>query len=212
MKKTLLTLFALLATVVVEADNEMLYGVYRGSGTLTGIGTKKAETYDVAMHLTDPYLVGMEVRGLRVPINTSAKNTADYKAWITTELKVDDNANVPDILSVDFTPDGKWADVTFDTPYVITEGGIYVGYSFTVSSVDTDNSSDANQLPLMTISGADLSELYVHTSRSVRKWTEFEKTSYFTAKNAFAFVVRLSGSKVKTRAAAFVAPDDLNAY
>ena len=107
MKKTLLTLFALLATVVVEADNEMLYGVYRGSGTLTGIGTKKAETYDVAMHLTDPYLVGMEVRGLRVPINTSAKNTADYKAWITTELKVDDNANVPDILSVDFTPDGK---------------------------------------------------------------------------------------------------------
>ena len=212
MKKTLLTLFALLATVVVEADNEMLYGVYRGSGTLTGIGTKKAETYDVAMHLTDPYLVGMEVRGLRVPINTSAKNTADYKAWITTELKVDDNANVPDILSVDFTPDGKWADVTFDTPYVITEGGIYVGYSFTVSSVDTDNSSDANQLPLMTISGADLSGLYVHTSRSVRKWTEFEQTSYFTAKNAFAFVVRLSGSKVKTRAAAFVAPDDLNAY
>ena len=212
MKKTLLTLFALLATVVVEADNEMLYGVYRGSGTLTGIGTKKAETYDVAMHLTDPYLVGMEVRGLRVPINTSAKNTADYKAWITTELKVDDNANVPDILSVDFTPDGKWADVTFDTPYVITEGGIYVGYSFTVSSVDTDNSSDANQFPLMTISGADLSGLYVHTSRSVRKWTEFEQTSYFTAKNAFAFVVRLSGSKVKTRAAAFVAPDDLNAY
>lgn len=212
MKKTLLTLFALLATVVVEADNEMLYGVYRGAGTLTGIGTKKAETYDVAMHLTDPYLVGMEVRGMKVPINTSAKNTTDYKAWITTALKVDNNVNVPDILSVDFTPDGKWADVTFDTPYVITEGGIYVGYSFTVSSVDTDNSGDANQFPLMTISGADLSGLYVHTSRSVRKWTEFEQTSYFTAKNAFAFVVRLSGSKVKTRAAAFVAPDDLNAY
>ena len=212
MKKTLLTLFALLATLVVQADNEMLYGVYQGSGTLTGIGTKKAETYDVAMHLTDPYLVGMEVRGMKVPINTSAKNTTDYKAWITTELKVDNNVNVPDILSVDFTPDGKWADVTFDTPYVITEGGIYVGYSFTVSSVDTDNSNDANQIPLMTISGADLSGLYVHTSRSVRKWTEFEQTSYFTAKNAFAFVVRLSGSKVKTRAAAFVAPDDLNAY
>lgn len=212
MKKTLLTLFALLATLVVQADNEMLYGVYQGSGTLTGIGTKKAETYDVAMHLTDPYLVGMEVRGMKVPINTSAKNTTDYKAWITTELKVDYNVNVPDILSVDFTPDGKWADVTFDTPYVITEGGIYVGYSFTVSSVDTDNSNDANQIPLMTISGADLSGLYVHTSRSVRKWTEFEQTSYFTAKNAFAFVVRLSGSKVKTRAAAFVAPDDLNAY
>jgi hypothetical protein len=212
MKKTLLTLFALLATVVAQADNEMLYGIYQGSGTLTGIGTKKAETYDVAMHLTDPYLVGMEVRGMKVPINTSAKNTTDYKAWITTELKVDNNVNVPDILSVDFTPDGKWADVTFDTPYVITEGGIYVGYSFTVSSVDTDNSNDANQIPLMTISGADLSGLYVHTSRSVRKWTEFEQTSYFTAKNAFAFVVRLSGSKVKTRAAAFVAPDDLNAY
>lgn len=212
MKKTLLFTIALLATVVAQADNEMLYGIYQGSGTLTGIGTKKAETYDVAMHLTDPYLVGMEVRGLKVPINTSAKNTTDYKAWITKELTLDNNVNVPDVASVEFTADGKWVDVTFETPYLITEAGIYVGYSFTVTSVDANSSTDANLTPLMSISSDNLSGLYVHTSRSVRKWTEFEQTSYFTAKNAFAFVVRLSGSKVKTRAAAFVAPDDLNAY
>ncbi|MBR4535012.1 MAG: hypothetical protein IKO85_10845 [Bacteroidaceae bacterium] len=211
MKKFLLLLFTLLGVVQTQADNEMLYGIYQGSGTLAGIGTQKAETYDVAMHLTDPYLVGMEVRGVNVPINTGANNATDYKAWLTTELTLnDDKLNVPDIASVDFTPDGKWAEVTFETPYIIPEGGIYVGYSITISTVDVNSTSDPNKIPLMCIKSDNIADLYIHTNRSYRKWTALNETTL--TGNAFALVVRLGGSKVKGFAASFVAPDDQNAY
>ena len=210
MKKTLLIAIALLTSVLAKADNEMLYGIYQGSGTLSGAGTQKAETYDVAMHLTDPYLVGMEIRGINVPVNTGAGNAADYKAWITKELALESGANAADVANVDFTPDGKWAEVTFEQPYVIPEGGIYVGYSLSVSTVDVNNASDPNKTPLMCIKSDAISDLYVHTSRTYRKWTPLGQTSM--ASGAFAFVVRLSGSKVKGRAARFDTPDDLNAY
>ena len=164
-----------------------------------------------AIHLTDPYLVGMEVRGIKIPINTSAKNATDYKAWLTKELTLESGVYTPDIVSVAFTPDGKWANVTFETPYVITSEGLYAGYSFTIPSVDTNNNSDPNMTPLMTVTSEDISEAYVHTSRSYRKWTALNMTT-LTQTNAPALVVRLSGSKVKTRAATFVVPDDLDAY
>lgn len=210
MKKTLLIAIALLTSVLSKADSEMLYGSYKGSGALFGTGTQKAETYDVAMCLTDPYLVGMEIRGINVPINTGAKNVTNYKAWITRALALEDKVNAPDVASVDFTPDGDWAEVTFEQPYVIPEGGIYVGYSFTVPSVDVNNASDPNKTPLMCIKSDDIGSLYIHTSRSFQKWIVLGQTTL--TGGAFAFVVRLSGSKVKGRAARFDTPNDLNAY
>ena len=69
MKKLLLALPLLMAALAVQAD-DLLYGLYQGNGDLTAKGTKKVETYDVAIHFDDPFLVGKEVRGLRIPINS----------------------------------------------------------------------------------------------------------------------------------------------
>ena len=127
MKKILLLTFALLVAVLGRADNELYYGFYTGTGAITGVGTQKAETYDVAIYIDNPDLVGMEIRGLRVPVNTKATNAGEYTAWLTKELKVESGVNVPDIASVSFTPDKSWVDVDFETPYVVTEGGFYAG-------------------------------------------------------------------------------------
>ena len=90
MKRTLLlTMIGLVSMAMMAADGELLYGFYQGSGTLTPLGTRKVESYDVAIHLTDPFLVGQAIYGLRIPINTSAKKTSDYSAWLSKELKVE---------------------------------------------------------------------------------------------------------------------------
>lgn len=191
-------------------QNELLYGVYTGSGTLKGIGTLKAETYDVAMLLNDPSLVGMRITGINVPLNTAATVT-DCKAWLTKQLTLESGNNVPDIASIDFTPEGKWVEVTFAEPYTITEEGVYAGYSLTVPSVDTDNDNDPNKVPIMCIASNDLGNLYMHTSRSVRKWRNLPETAYYGT-GAYAMVVRLTGDNVKEHAAALLPPDELNTY
>ena len=190
------------AWTVQAAD--LLYGLYQGSGTPTARGTKKAETYDVAIHLADPFLVGKEVRGLRIPINTAAQNVTGYKAWLSSALTLDsDKKNVPDIRNISFTPSGSWTDVTFDEPYIITEEGLYAGYSFEVPSVST-TTSDANQTPLMGFDGGE--GIYIHTSRTYRKW--MTTASLGTS----ALLLRLGGEGIHERAAALKLPDDLAAY
>ena len=211
MKKSLLLILALLTSMLASAQNEQLYGVYQGTGSLVSIGTQKAETYDVAMHLTDPALAGLEIRGINVPIRTEATGITSYKAWITKELTLESNQIAPDVDSISFTPDGKWVEVTFRQPYVLTAEGVYVGYSFTVPSVDTSNDSDPAKTPVMCIASTNTSNLYIHTSRTYRKWKLLEETT-LTAGRAPAFVVRLGGDRIRQNAASFSAPDELDAY
>ena len=210
MKKTLLFIFSLLFVCFAQAQNELYFGVYTGAETLEYCGTQKAETYDLAIHLDDPSLVGMSVVGLRVPI-VKAANATDYKAWLTKSLTLTSGKNTPDIASVDFTPSGTWANVTFDEPYVITEEGVYVGYSLNIPSVDTDNDDDPAKKPLVYIKSSEQDNFYIHTARTVRKWSNWT-TTQFTYNGVPAMVVRLSGEKVKEYAAAMLPPDEMGTY
>lgn len=211
MKKTVLLMLALAFSFLAKADNELYYGFYTGTGSLKDIGTQKAETYDVAIHIDRPDLVGMEVCGLRIPVNTKATNTDEYSAWLTKELKLEGGANAPDIASASFTPDKNWVDVDFATPYIIPEGGFYAGYTLKVKEVDANNESDPNKKPLQFINGKEEEEVFIHTSRSFRKWISFPESS-LTGNGVPAMVIRLTGSRVKAKAATLIAPDDLYAY
>ena len=203
MKRFLLsTIIGLASIAMMAADGELLYGFYQGSGTLKPLGTRKMESYDVAIHLTDPFLVGQAIYGLRIPIVTSAKKTSDYSAWLSKELKVASGKNVPDIVSVEFNATSRWVEVTFETPYVITVEGVYAGYSFTVSNVD----AEADQLPIQTIATEETGGLFIHTSRTYRQWRELKGVG------ASALCVRLGGEGIKSHSATFVMPEELNAY
>ena len=194
---------ALFCTITVIADNEIYYGVYQGNGTLKSFGTKKAETYDIAIHLTDPSLVGAEIKAVRIPVNTKATNAKDYKGWLTKELTLASGKLVADIVTVDATPDGSWAEAVLAEPYIIEEGGLYVGYSLTVSSVDTDNASDPNMTPIMVTETENPDGLLIHTNRTYRKWVGLAD------EGSPAIVVRLGGNFVKGNAATLVVPNDL---
>ena len=194
---------ALLCVLTAWADSEIYYGVYQGTGTLTGFGTGKAETYDVAIHLTDPSLVGMEIRGIRIPVNANAKNTSAYKGWLTRELTLVSGKVVPDIVSLEATPSGSWAEVRLDEPYVIEAGGLYVGYSLTVSGVDAGNANDPNRFPVMTTATETPEGLLIHTSRTYRKWVPLAE------EGSPAVVAILGGERVKPYAATLEVPDNL---
>jgi len=196
-------LLALMCTIPALAEGQIYFGVYQGTGSLTAYGTDKAETYDLAIHLTDPSLVGMQIRGIRVPVNANAKNTTDYKAWLTKELTLVSGKVVPDIVSVEVAPEGSWAEARLAEPYVIEEGGLYVGYTFTVSSVDAADASDANKKPVMTTAEENPEGLLIHTSRTYRKWVGLADLG------SAAVVAILGGESVKAHAAILKAPDDL---
>lgn len=197
------TLMALLSISLAWADNEIYYGVYQGTGSLTNYGTGRGETYELAIHLTDPTLVGMEIRAIRIPVNTNAKNVTDYKAWLTKELTLLGGVTAPDIASVDVTPSGAWTEVRLTEPYVIEEGGLYVGYSFVVSSVDASDAGDANKVPVMTTATENPEGLLIHTSRTYRKWVGLAD------QGSPAIVAVLGGDGVKENAAVFSAPSNL---
>ena len=199
----LLGMVALLFTLTASAENEIYYGVYQGNGTLTAYGTDKAETYDIAIHLTDPSLVGAEIRAIRIPVNTKATNVKDYKGWLTKELTLASGKLVADIVTADATVSGSWAEAVLAEPYVIEEGGLYVGYSLTVSSVDTDNDNDPNKKPIMVTSMENPEGLLIHTNRTFRKWAPLADVG------SPAVLACLGGDFVKGNAATFVVPNDL---
>ncbi len=199
----LLGMVALLFTLTASAENEIYYGVYQGNGTLTAYGTDKAETYDIAIHLSDPSLVGAEIKAIRIPVNTKATNVKDYKGWLTKELTLASGKLVADIVTADATVSGSWAEAVLAEPYVIEEGGLYVGYSLTVSSVDTDNDNDPNKKPIMVTSVENPEGLLIHTNRTFRKWAPLADVG------SPAVLACLGGDFVKGNAATFVVPNDL---
>ena len=119
----------------VDADDigpSMLCGFSVGEQPTTDWGVNKPQTYDVAIKLEDAALVGTHIDQIAFPLKDVAGLT-DVKVWLSSQLRVEDNKNVPDIVCLDVTPteDGLFT-ATLPKPYIIPEGPVYVGYSITV--------------------------------------------------------------------------------
>ncbi len=146
------------------------FGNYTGTEALAEWGTNKAETYSVAMKINDASLVGMKVTGVRIPVNATAPDIAEYSAFLSKNLPTATSGKATgDIVNKEFTPDGEWNVINFAEPYVIEEGGFYAGYTFRVTKLDIP-AGDGKPLVLMVGTPAD--GFYILTSRTYRKWTD----------------------------------------
>lgn len=135
--------------------------------TFQGYGFSKKETFDVAIRIIDPALVGAKITSMRVPIPSKAEWVKDLSAWLSSDLKLDKKVNAPDIASVPATlGDDLFMRAEFTEPYTLTEEGVYVGYSFTVTELH-----DYSTTPVAVLPGISENGLFVHSSRSVLKWT-----------------------------------------
>lgn len=166
MNKLLLT--AGLAIMSLAASASTLDFTYNFEGAENSdYGFNKAETYDVAIRIDNPSFVGAKVTGIRVAV--PEKNTGNVSAWMTSGLKLKEvdgkNVNDPDITSIAGEVVDGMLNVTFDTPYTIPAGGVYVGYSFDVTRL-----ASKTLRPVSVVGGTEPDGLYIHSSSTKANW------------------------------------------
>lgn len=150
------------------AENSIEYSYDVGDSERAAWGTSKKEEYDVALRLDGKNLAGKRVTEIRIPLNGS-DGISGFKVWMSKELALQtvngSKVVVPDIMSVDAVPDGDGLNVVLDTPYEITDEGVFVGYSFKI-----DELTDKTKKPLVVVPGTNANGLYLHTSRTYLNW------------------------------------------
>ena len=127
----------------------------------TVFGYNKKETYDVAIRIQDPALTGTSITAMKVFLPVENEWVENLSGWLSSELKLENKVNAPDIASCQATLADRFLSVTFDQPYTITEEGVYVGYSFTVKQL-----ADYSNYPIAGVKGDNPDGLYVHSSRT----------------------------------------------
>lgn len=129
------------------------------------VGTGKSEIYDIAILVPPTGLEGARIIGVEIPFE-AADACTDLSGWLTTELKLENKLNAPDICSATATVSEGVLRAIFDEPYEMTDQPVYAGYSFTVTDVD----SEAGRVPMAATPGIDPDGLYMHTRRTYLKW------------------------------------------
>lgn len=178
-----------------ETDNRIGYGFYTGEGNLqTVTNNKKPETYDVAIKLDDPSMVGTAIESITFPLQ-EVEGVTDVSVFLTSQLRVEDNKNAADLIVKAVTPaEPGFITVTLDKPYQIPEGGVYVGYSMTIA----DASSEPNANPIAISDKVNEGGFYLHTSEGFLKWLDVAEG--FGGSSIIQ--VKLAGSAIKGNAAA----------
>ena len=151
-------------------------------------GKEKSEIYDVAIRISDPYLVGKKITGIRAVLN-AYEGIESTSIWLSKELTLEKVGNikvtVPDTYSADVAPeqvtlpnepDDIFGQLSskLDEPYVVTDEGIYVGYSLTVPAVGKGEELTLKQkYPLLLSYCNDPESLYVRFSKDFVKWVPY---------------------------------------
>ncbi len=153
-------------------------------------GKSKAEIYDVAMRIDAPALAGKKIVSIRAVLNASEGIDAS-SVWLSKELNLEKigskKYNMPDVYADSVAVEkiqiegfeGEYGQLssTLKTPYEITSDGIYVGYTINVTAPEAGQSLTTEQKnPLLLSPSSNPESLYLHTSRSILKWTPYNNT------------------------------------
>ena len=164
MKYTTFFTFGLLFTVSLYSraeGREYIFTYDYNGATHDLFGAQRNVQLDAAMLLKDPSIVGSQVIGISVDIPTKEYcSCADIgAAWLTSELQVFGEYNSPNIQEVygliknygtEAEPELR-LDVTFPEPYTMTEDGVYVGYSVTVTNCNVPGVGWTSKYPIVTV-------------------------------------------------------------
>ena len=178
------SLLAVAALSASAAEGTVTY-TYAGDA-LGAWGKGKSEIYDVAIRISDPALVGKKITSIRAAVN-AYEGIESTSVWLTKELVLEKvgsvKVTVPDTYAAEVAPEkvaladgGVIGQLSseLETPYVLTEEGIYVGYSLTVPSVPKGQSLTSMQQNPILLSPCDNPEsLYIRASKDFLKWMPY---------------------------------------
>ena len=166
---------AVLASAGVPVAGAERVLTYVGDDPMVGYTTRRSETIDLAMRVSNPYLAGMKVTGMKVKVNSGNQDLSGCSLWLSEALTLEKDesgkkVNVADVVSVAATPDDEgWMSVTFEQPYTLTAKGVYAGYSFTIDAYD-----DSKGQPIAYSQTRHEGGFYFHGSKSAVKWVDYE--------------------------------------
>ena len=153
----------------VSADNvgeSIDFSYFTGKEDVRVWGEAKPQTYDVAIRLNESALVGTHIDNIQIPLQGLA-NMKDVKVWLSSQLRVENGQNVPDLMSIDVTPTEEgFTVVELPKPYTIPAEGVYVGYSVTIDEVLDEDAA----YPVVLCQGNKTDGLFLHTSNGFLKW------------------------------------------
>ncbi|MBD5355616.1 MAG: hypothetical protein HDR88_01215 [Bacteroides sp.] len=166
-----------LATCTVTGHaNEVEYSYANLEGEFIAYGNPKADNYDVAVKMTNLGFSNASVKGIKVMFPESS-DISECKAWLSTELKIENNKNVANLTTVDAIVKDGYLTATFPDGFVIPEEGIFVGYSFSVTQYN-----DETRGPVILGNGNNPDGFYMHTSRKYYDWVNmYDRTSLVSA-------------------------------
>ncbi|MDE5930453.1 MAG: hypothetical protein K2H03_08245, partial [Muribaculaceae bacterium] len=147
------------------ADRQFTYA--QNDDEVQYFGNSKAETYDVAVRISDPALAGKQITAVTVRLCEDA-TIGNPQGWISSALLLEKKKNAPDIALVDASvSEDNVLTAVFTEPYTLTDAGVYVGYSITIAKASTFG--DQNPNPVSASSSPD--GMYIHSTRTDLKWT-----------------------------------------
>lgn len=179
--KTRFLLLCLLAVVCCPLAQAFDFNYRVGDAASALWGLDKRDNYDVAVRVASPALTGMKITEVSVPL--AAPSATKVKVWLSSALtlkKVNGvKTNAPDILSVDAQVDADgMVHVVLPEAYTLTDEGVYVGYSFSLSTADTE----ADKKPVAVYATTHADGFYVHTTRTYFNWESLSaKLGYVSA-------------------------------
>ena len=177
-----------------DTGSSIDYGYYTGEEEIVTFGEGKAQTYDVAIKLQDPALTGTHIEAITFPVQ-DLTGVSGISGWISSQLRLEDNKNVPDLASASVVPsEPGFVTVKLEKPYIIPAEGVYVGYTLTIDEV----SNEETAYPIAMVREQHENGFWLHTSKTFLKWMEHSEIFGISA----IIQVTVSGSKVKDNAAA----------
>ena len=120
----------------VSLDETTIWGYYTGAiGGLQAVGTGQTGTFSVAMKIPGTGITeGASICGINLPIY-SATNMSKVTVFVTKSLTA--SPDVEKAVDKSALVDQSYVPVALDEEYTIPAEGVYVGYSFEITRVQT---------------------------------------------------------------------------
>ena len=158
--------------IIKPEAGQAWWGYYKGTEDYYSTGIEKTETFDCAIFIPgnlEP-VAGATIHALRIWFHANTK-VKDLKVWMSSRLpKTAEQATI-ECKSIENAEAGV-KDYRFDNSYQIPAEGVYVGYTFTITSL----ASDYDAWPIYISKGMSTSNaFFFKSSVSYKNWIDWSQ-------------------------------------
>ncbi|MCR4957261.1 MAG: hemin-binding protein [Prevotella sp.] len=159
-----------------HAQTQQWWGYMGNSTSGNSVGIGVSDTYHCAMFLPGNHDVtsGKTLNAVRITLK--APHAANVKVWTAATLPTVDPspANTLWLAPVADEQLGGTFDVALPAPYAIPVEGIFVGYTFTITSASTND----DQYPVATAGTDQPMGLFLRTNNNIAEWQDLNGNNF----------------------------------